>query len=674
MYNFSIFVEDLLVHSEIKSNQINTNTMKIKHLFLSVLAMASVAVACNKNEDPSSDKPSLTLNPTELTFEIAGGTKTVAVEANREWSIADGDKNAWVKAEKTSDNQITVTVEANTSFDRSAEFTVRMVGTKKTLTVAQKGSGSQSDAYVYHNNFDKADAVKASSGWPYLDKTDVWKNEEGSGVSTVAYASSSASVRQSGKLSDAEGFTDYAGSGRNKIFFGANSNFQIQNITLPSSTNFELTFGGNKYGQSEASNVFNHDEFKVYVSNDGSKYVELAYTFANGDPDGKWSLASSKFTVPAGTTALYIYFQCTKASVYSIDDVTLLTSTTAGTAIDFSKGVELGGGTTPTPGPGPTPEGAIFSETFSASQGNFTIDDKSLAEGLTYIWKHDAQYHYMKASAFVGGKSYASESWLVSPEIDLSSEKAAFLSFMHTANKFPAGKTAKDFVSVKISKDGTTWDNLTVPTWPAGTDWIFVSSGSIDLKAYLGSKVKIAFVYTSKDGESGSWEINNVLVKAEGTTEPVGPTPEPEPSEPTTVTWDVSKGTNAYDADVIEGAKKYKGFKLGTSKNAGSLDITIVAGVSKVTFNAAAYKGKTASLSFSLGETEIKKIELKELVSISGNPPFTMSEADIAAKQSFTINIAELNGGKPLEKAMTVKATSVKGTDSRAVVWNIVTE
>lgn len=505
--------------------------MKIKHLFLSVLAMASVAVACNKNEDPSSDKPSLTLNPTELTFEIAGGTQTVAVEANREWSIVDGDKSDWVKAEKASDTEITVTVEPNASFNRRpVKFDVRMVGVKKSFTVFQKGSGAQEDAYVYHNNFDKEDAVN-NSGWPYLDKSDCWKNEEGSGVATVAYASSGASARQSGKLSDDKDYSDYAGSGKNKIFFGKSANFQIKNITLPSSTDFELTFGGNKYGQSEASNVFNHDEFKVYVSNDGSKYVELAYTFANGDPEGKWSLASSKFTVPAGTTALYIYFQCTKASVYSIDDVTLLTSTTAGTAIDFSKGVELGGGTTPTPGPEPTPEGAIFSETFSASQGNFTIDDKSLAEGLTYIWKHDAQYHYMKASAFVGGKSYASESWLVSPEIDLSSEKAAFLSFMHTANKFPEGKTAKDFVSVKISKDGTTWDNLTIPTWPAGTDWIFVSSGSIDLKAYLGSKVKIAFVYTSKDGESGSWEINNVLVKAEGTTEPVGPTP--EPTDPT---------------------------------------------------------------------------------------------------------------------------------------------
>lgn len=648
--------------------------MKIKHLFLSVLAMASVAVACNKNEDPSSDKPSLTLNPTELTFEIAGGTQTVAVEANREWSVSvvDGDKNDWVKAEKASDTEITVTVEPNTSFNRGpVEFIVRMVGVKKNFKVSQKGSGAQEDAYVYHNNFDKEDAVN-NSGWPYLDKSDCWKNEEGSGVATVAYASSGASARQSGKLSDDKDYSDYAGSGKNKIFFGKSANFQIKNITLPSSTDFELTFGGNKYGQSEASNVFNHDEFKVYVSNDGSKYVELAYTFANGDPDGKWSLASSKFTVPAGTAALYIYFQCTKASVYSIDDVTLLTSTTAGTAIDFSKGVELGGGTTPTPGPEPTPEGAIFSETFSASQGNFTIEDKTLPEGGTYVWTWGGANYGMKASAYINKTDLASESWLISPEIDLTSEKAAFLSFEHAANFFDGA--VKDAVFVKISKGGSTWEDLTVPAYPAGNSWTFVSSGSIDLKAYLGSKVKIAFVYTSKAGDAGTYEVKNVLVKAEGTTEPVGPTPEPEPTDPTSVTWDVSKGVKAYDAKVKEGDKTYNGFKLGTKELAGSLDITIPAGVSKVTFNAGAYKGKTASVSFSLDENEIKKIELKGLVSISGNSPFTMSEDDIAAKQSFIINIAELNGGKPLEKAMTVKATSVKVDDARAVVWNIVTE
>lgn len=119
--------------------------MKIKHLFLSVLAMASVAVACNKNEDPSSDKPSLTLNPTELTFEIAGGTQTVAVEANREWSIADADKiPSWLKVEKTSDTEITVVATGkNEGKTQTCTVTVRMVGVKKTFTVTQKGEGGE---------------------------------------------------------------------------------------------------------------------------------------------------------------------------------------------------------------------------------------------------------------------------------------------------------------------------------------------------------------------------------------------------------------------------------------------------------------------------------------------------------------------------------------------------
>lgn len=632
-----------------------------------MLAMASVAVACKK-EDPNDGKPSLTLNPTELTFEIAGGTQTVAVEANREWSIVDGDKIDWVKAVKASDTEITVTVEPNTSFNRRpVEFTVRMVGVKKNFKVSQKGSGAQEDAYVYHNNFDKEDAVN-NSGWPYLDKSDCWKNEEGSGVATVAYASSGASARQSGKLSDDKDYSDYAGSGKNKIFFGKSANFQIKNITLPSSTDFELTFGGNKYGQSEASNVFNHDEFKVYVSNDGSKYVELAYTFANGDPDGKWSLASSKFTVPAGTAALYIYFQCTKASVYSIDDVTLLTSTTAGTAIDFSKGVELGGGTTPDPTP--TPSDAIFSETFSASQGNFTIEDKTLPEGGTYVWTWGGANYGMKASAYINNTDLASESWLISPEIDLTSEKAAFLSFEHAANFFDGA--VKDAVFVKISKGGSTWEDLTVPAYPAGNSWTFVSSGSIDLKAYLGSKVKIAFVYTSKAGDAGTYEVKNVLVKAEAESGSTEPTPGTDDPVSTSVTWTAAKANASYDAEVKIGDKSYKGFKLGKTDAAGKIEITVAAGVSKVTFYAGAWKGKKSSLVIKMGENELFNKELIAFDGFTSNTPFTVSSVTDDSK--YTLDVAALNGGKPLSESIAVTAESVKGNDNRLVVWNIVAE
>ena len=526
MYNFPIFVEDLVVHSEIKSNQINTNTMKIKHLFLSVLAVAAVAVACKK-EDPNDGKPSLTLNPTSLEFDVDGGTKTVAVEANREWSIADGDKNAWVKAEKTSDNQITVTVEANTSFDRSAEFTVRMVGTKKTLTVAQKGSGSQSDAYVYHNNFDKADAVKASSGWPYLDKTDVWKNEEGSGVSTVAYASSSASVRQSGKLSDAEGFTDYAGSGRNKIFFGANSNFQIQNITLPGSTDFELTFGGNKYGMNEASNVFSHDEFKVYLSNDGKKYVEIEYAFANGDPDGKWSLASSKFTVPSGTTALYIYFACNKASVYSIDDVSLLTSTTAGTAIDFSKGTEIGGGSTPAPEPGE------WSDLPNATGEGTEASPYNVAKVLNIL--HSSSIP--SAAVYVKGK----------------------ISSIKEVNTTQFGNA-----TYNISDDGTTTNEFMIFRGYYFGGAKFTSESQIK----VGDEVVVCGTIVMYNGTTPEMNASNKLISINGegggSTGPVDPTPgpTPDPEEPGadgTYSLTISEIADKFTATTVD---EMKGFTV----------------------------------------------------------------------------------------------------------------
>lgn len=39
-----------------------------------------------------------------------------------------------------------------------------------------------------------------------------------------------------------------------------------------------------------------------------------------------------------------------------------------------------------------------------------------------------------------------------------------------------------------------------------------MSSGAIDLSAYVGKKVKLAFHYTSTDAIAGTWELKNVLV------------------------------------------------------------------------------------------------------------------------------------------------------------------
>ena len=64
--------------------------------------------------------------------------------------------------------------------------------------------------------------------------------------------------------------------------------------------------------------------------------------------------------------------------------------------------------------PTPTPSDNVFEESFAAGQGQFTIENVTLPEALTYVWTADTKYGYMKASAFKEGVSYASESWLSS--------------------------------------------------------------------------------------------------------------------------------------------------------------------------------------------------------------------------------------------------------------------
>ena len=151
-------------------------------------------------------------------------------------------------------------------------------------------------------------------------------------------------------------YSDYAGSGLNNIFFGKNHPyFATKNIALNGATGLTLTFGTEKYSQSNGS-LFKNSEFHIYLSNDGAKWVELTdYTYAGGTTEGRWNVATANFTVPSGTQNLSICMQIDAESSYRIDDMKLVASN-GGTAVDFSAAVEkdfsagsTGGGETPTP-------------------------------------------------------------------------------------------------------------------------------------------------------------------------------------------------------------------------------------------------------------------------------------------------------------------------------------
>ena len=357
--------------------------MKLRNLFLGVCSAVAMFAACEPAEQ-NLGTPDITISESEMTFDAEGGDKDLTLSATRDWKVqTDAD---WVVvspesgAASANPQTVTVSVLENKGLDRTADLVFTIGLKKKYLTVNQAGPGGSAAALVmYKNDFD-VEKAQNNDGWPYLDSNyNIWDNKQGSGASTVEYEfGGKMSVRTSGKASnDGSGYSHYAGSGSNKIFFGTGTSIlKINKITLDGTkTDYALSFGGQRYNQSDSDNTFSFEHFKTYVSADAQKWVELSMAFPEGaDTNGDWNLASCNFTVPAGTAQLSLAFVSTYASSYSIDDV-LLEVGEAGQAIDFSTGVAIDGTT------GGNAGGNTGGDTPTPPVGNATM---TIAEVLAY--------------------------------------------------------------------------------------------------------------------------------------------------------------------------------------------------------------------------------------------------------------------------------------------------
>lgn len=186
------------------------------------------------------------------------------------------------------------------------------------------------------------------------------------------------------------------------------------------------------------------------------------------------------------------------------------------------------------------PEKAVslpYSESFASDLGDFTIKDVTIPTGMSWAWQWNSN-KYAKASAYVSNTSYAAESWLVSPLLDLSGETHAYLSFSYAMNKGANAEYANNFYLLVI--DGTNETRVAVPNLPSDQTWTFYDT-EIDLSAFCGKNVKIAFVYKSTTTSAPTVEIKNVKVSntSSSTSDPVTPTPG-TPTGDYTYTWNLS--------------------------------------------------------------------------------------------------------------------------------------
>lgn len=737
--------------------------MRIRTLISGSLALAAMlfAQSCGDKNEPEG-LPEINLSKNVIEFQQEASSETIKVASTREWFLSNCPEWIAVDPKKGKDPNgmdVTISVLGNTGLDREAELKFSIGYDAKTLTVKQKGTGSAADAIVYANDFDKTEATKTfgtGTSWPYLDQFDGWKNASGTGIGAETYSFSGMSARANSTSNS--NYSDYKGSGSNNLFFGSSAYFSIQGIKLPSDVNYSLTFGAEKYNQDNGS-LFKHDEFHVYVSNDAKKWVEIEYTFPNGDKEGRWDLATSNFTVPNGTSSLSIYVKTDVASSYRLDDLKLSVAAEAGTVIDFSKGVDLGtgGGETPdpTPGAGTIAEIAAGAENaaidlkdvlvtgvtlksyvitdatgsilvFANADPKVKVGDKINVTGTT--GKHIGLMQITTPTATVvssgNAVSYPAPLELTEAKMKEDAPTAVtYVSFTGTVKKsgnfyniFVGSYTAKDLSCSYYTgnMEGFVGSDIKVEGWYVGgnphyqvvatkveevvsdTPKFSVSTETLTAKAADKSvsfdvRGNVKWTVASDNAaykvspESGDGNGSVTVSFAENTTDKdvtvkltVSTTAEVATKSYTvtlthkgvsaagtedfssSVEWTL--GTNAFsEKATVNGVADVPVLKIGSSKKAGSATLKIPAGTTKVSFYGVAWKGKTATIKASVGETQVATQALAANEGAANTAPYKLTVEDT---DKYTITL-------PAKLEADTDVTVTTTTNARAILFAI---
>jgi hypothetical protein len=123
---------------------------------------------------------------------------------------------------------------------------------------------------------------------------------------------------------------------------------------------------------------------------------------------------------------------------------------------------------------------------------------------------------WVQATAYNSGEASVI-TWMIAPVIDLTLATEPYLLF-ESADGYDNGATMKLYVSADYDGSATPWTStwteksFTLPVSTASGYSQFASSGQIDLSAYNGNQLWIAWVYDGGTGRTTTWEVDNVLV------------------------------------------------------------------------------------------------------------------------------------------------------------------
>jgi hypothetical protein len=166
---------------------------------------------------------------------------------------------------------------------------------------------------------------------------------------------------------------------------------------------------------------------------------------------------------------------------------------------------------------------------------------------------------FVKVTNYSNSQNVPSNTWLISPAVDLSSASQPMLSF-ETIMKWPGAALV---LHISTDYDGNsnptqqgTWTDITaLATWDVdNTTWgSWTPSGDVDLSNYISSTTYIAYEYLGSANSGSTWEIDNIKI-----TEGSAPPP-PPPGIDTVSIYEIQFNNNTNGASNYEGSQVYTG-------------------------------------------------------------------------------------------------------------------
>ncbi len=292
----------------------------------------------------------------------------------------------------------------------------------------------------------------------------------------------------------------------------------ISGMALKDASNHSDTTAANKIKSSQyLMGSYDHTYIpdlllSLYPGLGNESNAHVTYNYYNGplaatveyEAVDQYSLGDADYQSMGGAVGIYKYFSPSNPATSFIPDFmsAKYPSDTSGmmrlVKYKFANSDPAGG------------EVTVFDQEFAKdnSLGNFT------ATSVTGDQSWYATSYGAKMSGYVKNTgSFANEDWLVSPAIDLSGFSNPSFQVSQVINHWNSTLYA-DHIQVLVSTDYSgdvttaTWTPLTINTMPSGTGWTEVQSEKVDLSAYAGKKIYVAFKYVSTTTDAATWEID----------------------------------------------------------------------------------------------------------------------------------------------------------------------